>query len=154
MTAFVSMHGLDLSFLKDSPSTPPAKGERARKAARSLPHPKRSALPCPMIISDKVEYRSMMTGEMITSRSQHRDHLKRHGVIEVGEERPKIADKDALKKRRKKEIKETLVERMQMHKQGYREQKPESAESHGFTNVNTKGVTRAEVPATTPKIIV
>lgn len=29
-------------------------------------------------------YKSMITGEMITSRSQHREHLKRHGCQEVG----------------------------------------------------------------------
>lgn len=31
-------------------------------------------------------YQSMVTGEMITSRSQHREHLKRHGLREVGNE--------------------------------------------------------------------
>lgn len=31
-------------------------------------------------------YRSMQTGEVIGSRSKHRDHLKRHALIEVGNE--------------------------------------------------------------------
>lgn len=31
-------------------------------------------------------YKSMVTGEMITSRSKHREHLKRHDLIEVGNE--------------------------------------------------------------------
>jgi hypothetical protein len=38
------------------------------------------------VIADIKPYKSMVTGEMITSRSQHRDHLKRHGVYEVGNE--------------------------------------------------------------------
>ena len=31
-------------------------------------------------------YKSMVTGEMITSRSQHRKHLKEHKCVEVGNE--------------------------------------------------------------------
>lgn len=37
-----------------------------------------------MIMSDIQPYQSMITGEMITSRSKHRQHLKEHGMIEVG----------------------------------------------------------------------
>jgi hypothetical protein len=40
----------------------------------------------PMIIPDIQPYQSQATGEMITSRSQHREHLKRHGLIEIGNE--------------------------------------------------------------------
>lgn len=39
-----------------------------------------------MVMNDIQPYKSMITGEMITSRSQHRDHLKAHKVIEVGNE--------------------------------------------------------------------
>ncbi len=38
----------------------------------------------PQVMRDIDPYKSMVTGEMITSRSRHRDHLKRHNVIEVG----------------------------------------------------------------------
>lgn len=38
----------------------------------------------PQIIRDIDPYKSMVTGEMITSRTRHRDHLKRHNVTEVG----------------------------------------------------------------------
>lgn len=31
-------------------------------------------------------YQSMVDGTMITSRSKHREHLKQHGCIEVGNE--------------------------------------------------------------------
>ena len=36
------------------------------------------------VMNDIKPYKSMITGEMITSRSKHREHLKRYGCIEVG----------------------------------------------------------------------
>lgn len=39
-----------------------------------------------MVMGDIKPYQSMVTGEWITSRSHHRDHLKAHKVIEVGNE--------------------------------------------------------------------
>jgi hypothetical protein len=45
----------------------------------------------PYIISDIGEYRSVITREMITSRSQHREHLRAHGCVEVGNEMPHSA---------------------------------------------------------------
>ena len=38
----------------------------------------------PMIMPDIQPYRSMIDGSMITSRSEHRMHLKQHGCVEVG----------------------------------------------------------------------
>lgn len=40
----------------------------------------------PMVMNDLAPYQSMIDGSMITSRSQHRAHLKQHGCIEVGNE--------------------------------------------------------------------
>jgi hypothetical protein len=40
----------------------------------------------PMVMPDIQPYQSMQTGEMITSRSHHRAHLKQHGLIEIGNE--------------------------------------------------------------------
>lgn len=40
----------------------------------------------PFIQPDIEPYQSMATGEMISSRSQHREHLKAHGLIEIGNE--------------------------------------------------------------------
>jgi hypothetical protein len=40
----------------------------------------------PYVAPDIQPYRSMITGEMITSRSQHRAHLKAHKCIEIGNE--------------------------------------------------------------------
>lgn len=39
-----------------------------------------------MVMNDIQPYQSMQTGEMINSRSQHREHLKRHRLVEVGNE--------------------------------------------------------------------
>ena len=39
------------------------------------------------VIRDIEPYKSMADGSMITSRSQHRDHLRRHNCIEIGNEK-------------------------------------------------------------------
>ena len=41
----------------------------------------------PFVMTDIQPYRSTITGEQITSRSQHREHLKANRCIEVGNER-------------------------------------------------------------------
>lgn len=40
----------------------------------------------PYIQPDIAPYQSMATGEIIQSRSHHREHLKRHGLVEIGNE--------------------------------------------------------------------
>lgn len=40
----------------------------------------------PYLQPDIKPYQSMITGEMITSRSQHRDHLRQHNCFEIGNE--------------------------------------------------------------------
>lgn len=40
----------------------------------------------PYVMGDIQPYQSMQTGEMITSRSVHRQHLRQHGLIEIGNE--------------------------------------------------------------------
>lgn len=42
------------------------------------------------VIGDIQPYESMITGEMIGGRRQHRDHLKDHNCIEVGNEKSKF----------------------------------------------------------------
>ena len=39
-----------------------------------------------MVIPDIQPYQSMIDGTMITSRSQHREHLRQHGCQELGNE--------------------------------------------------------------------
>jgi len=48
----------------------------------------RTFLP-PQVMRDIEGYQSPIDGKFIGSRSQHRDHLKRHGVIEYGNDMPK-----------------------------------------------------------------
>lgn len=40
----------------------------------------------PMVMNDIQPYRSMIDGSMIESRSKHKEHLRRHGCIEIGNE--------------------------------------------------------------------
>lgn len=41
----------------------------------------------PFVMGELQPYRSMVTGEMIEGRRQHREHLRAHGCIEVGNEK-------------------------------------------------------------------
>ncbi len=53
--------------------------------ARGMPDgSKRSSLAAPYITSDYKAYRSTHTGEMIEGRAAHREHLRRHGLVELG----------------------------------------------------------------------
>ena len=78
-------------------------GEYALRMAEASNHneTRSLAVPCPRIQRDIDPYESMITGEMITSRSHHRDHLRQHKMVEVGNERekppppPTTADKNA-----------------------------------------------------------
>ena len=51
-----------------------------------------------LIQPDIEPYRSVLTGEMITSRSHHREHLKQHGAEETGDNMPKFM-KDSYERR-------------------------------------------------------
>ena len=45
------------------------------------------------ITPDVAPYRSMITGEVIGGRAQHREHLRRHGCEEVGNDKPDMTPK-------------------------------------------------------------
>ena len=53
------------------------------------------------VIEDMKPYRSPLDGSMVTSRDQHRNHMRKHDVIEVGNEKlehkPKPYDDRELK---------------------------------------------------------
>lgn len=54
------------------------------KMVEKIPQRKRESL---YYVQDDIKpYKSMADGSWITSRSQHKRHLKRHGCIEVGNE--------------------------------------------------------------------
>lgn len=83
------------SFIWDS-----EKGEMVNKADY---YSNRVEANAPMVINDIQPYKSMQTGEMITSRSTHRNHLKQHGLIEIGNEKtkeskPSVYNSDEVKR--------------------------------------------------------
>ena len=43
----------------------------------------------PIVVKDIEPYQSMHTGERIRSRSHHREHIRDHNLIELGNEMPK-----------------------------------------------------------------
>lgn len=50
-------------------------------------------------------YKSMITGEMITSRSQHKSHMRQHNVQEAGNEQKYFMDMDKVEKVKEQDIK-------------------------------------------------
>lgn len=53
----------------------------------------RSELPCPMIVSDQIEIKSMVDGEIYTSKRALRQSYRDKGYIEVGNEEQKMPPK-------------------------------------------------------------
>lgn len=47
----------------------------------------KSELASPMVVRDIKPYQNMINGSIITSRSEHRELLKRHNCVEVGNEK-------------------------------------------------------------------
>lgn len=43
----------------------------------------------PQVVRDLAPYQSMIDGSLIDGRKRHRDHLRAHGCIELGNETPK-----------------------------------------------------------------
>ena len=50
----------------------------------------------PYVMGDIQPYQSMATGEMIQGRRQHREHLKAHGLVEIGNETKYISKRKTL----------------------------------------------------------
>lgn len=70
----------------------------------------------PMVMPDIQPYQSMIDGTLITSRSQHREHLKANGCIEVGNEAKHLKPRADL---RNTGAKEALVASVQQAKEKY-----------------------------------
>lgn len=66
----------------------------------------------PMIIGDIQPYKSMIDGRMITSRSQHRNHLKQHGMIEVGNETKYLKNQERPQSNVKEQIARQVYEKL------------------------------------------
>ena len=61
---------------------------------------------------DNTCYKSMLTGEMITSRNRHKSHLKEHGCIEVGNEQPKEKPPWEPSKEEKRKLRNELYNKL------------------------------------------
>jgi ribosomal protein L35AE/L33A len=59
------------------------------------------------VMGDINPYKSMVTGEMIQGRAQHREHLRRHNVVEVGNSFDKLPQKQP---ETPKGLKQTLID--------------------------------------------
>lgn len=67
----------------------------------------------PMVIGDIKPYQSQVTGEMITSRSQHREHLKQHDCVEIGDQTQHLqAKKPTFESPQRKELIRAQVDAM------------------------------------------
>jgi len=64
----------------------------------------------PMIMGDISPYRSMVTGEVIGGRAQHREHLREHRLIEIGNETQRSAPP-----RRDSGVKQALIDSVRKH---------------------------------------
>jgi putative FmdB family regulatory protein len=61
---------------------------------------------------DNTCYKSMLTGEMITSRNKHRSHLKEHGCIEVGDQKQPEPKPWEMSKKERYELKNELYNKL------------------------------------------
>lgn len=70
----------------------------------------KSDVNAPMVMGDIQPYKSMVTGEVINSRSTHRQHLKEHRLVEIGNETRYISQQ----KRQEipKGLKETIAQQV------------------------------------------
>lgn len=90
------------SFVWDS-----VKGEMVSKEEY---YANKAEVNAPTVINDIKPYRSMQTGEMITSRSTHKAHLKQHGLIEIGNE--KMPERKPENKYNSEEVKRAIARQL------------------------------------------
>lgn len=64
----------------------------------------RTQFSAPMVMGDLAPYISQIDGSLISSRSQHRNHLKSNGCIEVGNETSHLKNKGRKEDPRLKEM--------------------------------------------------
>lgn len=64
----------------------------------------------PMVVTDIPPYRSMATGEMIQGRAEHREHLRKNSLVEIGNEpiKPWVSRSDH-------NVKPELIEAVKQH---------------------------------------
>ena len=70
----------------------------------------RSKRQAPMVSSDIGGYVSQIDGSYIESRSKHREHLKRHGMVELGNDVPKQQKVVEISKKSQEQRKQMIAE--------------------------------------------
>ena len=73
----------------------------------------------PMVMPDIAPYRSMIDGSLIASRSRHREHLREHGMQEVGNDpailNPRAAPPPDVNPQQRKELIRSQIASMTHH---------------------------------------
>lgn len=72
----------------------------------------------PQVMGDLRAYRSMIDGSMIDGRKRHRDHLKAHGCVEIGNDTSHIDRKPVAIQGRKKSLHRMLADVSEHELQG------------------------------------
>lgn len=82
--------------------------------------PKTNYVPAdaPQVMRDLEPYKSMHTGEMIDGRKQHRDHLRAHGLRELGNEMETAMKRRTVEPREK--LDDTMRRAVQAWEGGYK----------------------------------
>lgn len=88
------------------------------------------------VMPDIQPYQSMADGSMIMSRSQHREHLKRHGLVEIGNDTGYLKPGADL---RKTGVKEALIDSVQRAKEQYGTRHVERAISESLQRAHEMG---------------
>jgi len=80
----------------------------------------RSELPCPMLISDEMPPVEQVDGKFYTSKRKFRAVGREHGLIEVGNERPKPKARSTVLPRTKHERRAAIKAAVEKYKSGQR----------------------------------
>lgn len=70
----------------------------------------------PLIMGDIQPYQSQVDGSLIQGRRQHREHLRQHRLIEIGNETKHLKPYGDYRSK-KGEIKQALIDSVHMHKE-------------------------------------
>lgn len=79
------------------------------------------------VVPDIKPYVSPLDGSVVGGRRQHRDHMRAHGVVEVGTEKPKPNRPKPLP-----DVRHDIRDAYEMLKGGYRPQRPETFNPNEF----------------------
>lgn len=108
-------------------------GEVVEKGSQTEP-----SVNIPLFMPDIKPYQSMITGETISSRSTHRQHLKDHGMVEVGNDSSLTKPYQGMPDTNPQQRKEIL--RHEVNKWTDKEWKAEGKRELERLRYNTRGI--------------